>query len=305
MRNAFAKTLTELALINKNIILLTGDIGNKLFDDFKKKFPNRFYNCGVAEANMVGVAAGLAKVGFIPFVYTITPFLTSRCFEQIRLDVCYPNEKVFIVGTGSGLSYSRLGPTHHSLEDISLMSSIPNLKICCPGDSVELNYLIKSLLKKKGPTYLRLGKKGEPIINKKKNIIFGKQNIIIKGKKIIILSVGNMLGVANDVFLTLKKKKISAQLVSFHSIKPINMKELRKLLQPFYKILILEEHNFRGGLSSFIKSNFDILNIKNKKIYSFCVKDDIFFSGLGEQQDARKKLGLDSANICKKIIEKS
>ena len=113
MRNKFAKDLVKLAMRNKKIVLLSGDIGNKLFDDFKKKFPDRFYNCGVAENNMVGVAAGLAVTGFIPFIYTITPFLISRSFEQIRLDICYPNLNVFIVGVGGGLSYSRLGPTQH------------------------------------------------------------------------------------------------------------------------------------------------------------------------------------------------
>ena len=161
MRNTFAKKITKLAKKNKKIVLLSGDIGNRLFDDFKSKFSNRFYNCGVAETNMVGVAAGLASAGFIPFVYTITPFLISKCFEQIRLDVCYQKLNVFIVGTGSGLSYSRLGPTHHSLEDIGLMQLIPNMKICTPSDSIELSKLLPQLIKDKGPYFLRLGKKGE------------------------------------------------------------------------------------------------------------------------------------------------
>ena len=114
-----------------------------------KKFPKRFYNCGIAEQNMVGLAAGLAIEGFIPVLYTITPFLTSRAFEQIRLDICYPKLKVIIVGTGAGLSYSRLGPTHHSLEDLALMQSLPNLNVFCPGDSYELDNLLPNLIKNK------------------------------------------------------------------------------------------------------------------------------------------------------------
>ena len=115
MRNSFAKILTKIANKNKKIVLLTGDIGNRLFDEYKENFPNRFYNCGVAENNMIGVAAGLSLNGYLPVIYTITPFLTSRSFEQIRLDLCYPKLNSIIVGTGAGLSYSRLGPTHHSL----------------------------------------------------------------------------------------------------------------------------------------------------------------------------------------------
>ena len=121
MRNEFAKTITEIARDKKDLVLLAGDIGNRLFDDFKSTYPDRFYNCGVAESNMTGVASGLASSGLRPITYTITPFNTARCFEQIRLDICYPNLPVVIVGTGSGLSYATLGSTHHSLEDISIL----------------------------------------------------------------------------------------------------------------------------------------------------------------------------------------
>ena len=161
MRNAFAQKLTKLAKKDNKIFLLSGDIGNKLFDKFKSNFPNRFLNCGIAENNMIGVAAGLAKEGYKPFVYTITPFLTSRSFEQIRLDVGYPNLNVYIVGTGSGLSYSRLGPTHHSLEDLALMQSIPNLEINIPGDPYEVEEILSKVIKKKKPHYIRLGKKNK------------------------------------------------------------------------------------------------------------------------------------------------
>ena len=123
------KKINNLNKKNNKIILLSGDIGNRLFDEFKQKCPNQFYNCGVAENNMIGDASGLSKLGFIPFVYTITPFLVSRSFEQIKLDVAYPNLNVTIVGTGAGLSYARLGATHHSLDDLMLMKSLPNMKL--------------------------------------------------------------------------------------------------------------------------------------------------------------------------------
>ena len=129
MRNAFAKVITKLASKNKKIILLSGDIGNRLFDDYKKKFSKRFYNCGVAESLMTGLAAGLASSGSIAITYTIATFNTLRCLEQIKLDVAYQKLPVIIVGTGSGLSYSSLGATHHSLDDYSILKCIPNLSI--------------------------------------------------------------------------------------------------------------------------------------------------------------------------------
>ena len=132
MRNAFAKALTRLAEKDERIVLLSGDIGNRLFDEYKGRFPDRFYNCGVAEANMTGLAGGMALSGMRPITYTIAPFATVRCLEQIRLDVCYPNLPVVIVGVGAGLAYAGLGATHHACEDIGLMRMLPNMTVVCP-----------------------------------------------------------------------------------------------------------------------------------------------------------------------------
>ena len=159
MRNAFADEITNLAKKDKKIVLLSGDIGNRLFDKFRTRFPERFYNCGFAEACMTGVASGIAHLGLSPITYTIATFNTVRCLEQIKLDICYPNLPVVIVGTGAGLSYASLGATHHSLEDIAFLRVIPNLKILCPSDPEEVRKLLKDALKMKGPVYLRLGKK--------------------------------------------------------------------------------------------------------------------------------------------------
>ena len=170
MRNSFSEEITLLAKNNKKIVLLSGDIGNRIFDDFKKKFPNRFYNCGVAEACMTGVAAGISKTGLHPITYTIATFNTLRNFEQIKLDLCYPNLNSIIVGTGAGLSYSSLGSTHHSLEDIALMRTLPNMTIFCPSDPNEVKRVLRKALKIKGPVYIRLGKKNEPNFNIRKKL---------------------------------------------------------------------------------------------------------------------------------------
>ena len=134
MRDTFVKEITKVAEKNSKIVILAGDIGYKLFDNFIKKFPKRFYNCGVAEANMTTVASGLALKGFIPITYTIATFNVYKTVEQIKIDICYPNLGVVIVGTGSGLSYADLGSTHHAIEDIGVLRSIPNLNIISPAD---------------------------------------------------------------------------------------------------------------------------------------------------------------------------
>src|SRR6202453_611918 len=153
MRNAFAKKITELAKKDERIVLLSGDIGNRLFDDFKASCPTRFYNCGVAEANMMGMAAGLALSGLRPVCYTITPFLTYRCMEQIRVDVCYHHVPVVIVGTGSGLSYASLGATHHSCEDMGMLRLLPGLSVVAPADEVEVRGSLEAALASKDPCY--------------------------------------------------------------------------------------------------------------------------------------------------------
>lgn len=159
MRNAFAAEITEISATDDKIVLLSGDIGNRLFNSFKEKFSNRFYNCGVAEANMTSMAAGMAACGLKPVTYTITPFNTIRCLEQIRVDVCYHNLPVVIVGVGSGLSYANLGATHHSCEDIALLRVLPNMTVICPADAVEVRLALRAALNYGRPVYIRLGKK--------------------------------------------------------------------------------------------------------------------------------------------------
>jgi len=212
MRNAFASEITTLAKENHSIVLLSGDIGNRLFNEFKKKYPDRFFNCGVAEANMTGMAAGMAMCGLLPLTYTITPFNTTRCLEQIRVDVCYHNLPVIIVGVGAGLSYAGLGGTHHACEDIALLRALPNMNIICPGDAAEVRLALRAAFKIKSPVYIRLGKKNEPVIHKKEPIFeIGKGITIIKGKRVCILSTGNILPVAVDTAFLLEKQGVSTQ----------------------------------------------------------------------------------------------
>jgi transketolase len=214
MRNAFADEVAKLAQADPRVVLLSGDIGNKLFDPFKLVDESRFYNCGIAEGNMMGVAAGMALSGLRPIVYTITPFTTTRCFEQIRVDVCYHKAPVIIVGTGSGLSYAELGPTHHSLEDMAILRSLPGMRVVAPCDANELRSVMREAINDNAPTYIRIGKKGEAkIFPEPPDLKIGKSTIIKKGKDIALICSGTLMGEVVQAAQNLAEIGISAEVV--------------------------------------------------------------------------------------------
>ncbi len=194
MRNAFAAELIALAEADDRVVLLSGDIGNRLFDTFKGRFPSRFFNCGVAEANMMTLAAGMAISGLRPFVYTIAPFDTTRCLEQIRIDVCYHRAPVVIVGVGAGLSYAANGATHHSVEDIGFLRMLPEMTVTCPGDELEMRQLMRQLIRLQGPAYLRIGKSGEPVIHADlPDLTLGRGLELRSGTDVCLLATGNIV----------------------------------------------------------------------------------------------------------------
>lgn len=302
MRNAFAEVLFEEIKKNQKIIILAGDIGNKLFDKVKKYYPKNFYNCGVAESNMTSVAAGLAKSKFQPVTYTITSFNTLKTLEQIKLDICYPNLPVIIVGVGSGLGYSNLGTTHHSLEDIGILSNIPNLSIVSPADKLETKVLLKQILRKKIPTYLRLGKKGEKDIYLKKCASkFGKINRIKKGSRTCIIGYGNILRNAIEAYDEINTNN-KPSIYNIHTLVPLDEKKLISILRKYKKIIVLEEHFEFGGLTSKILILMNKNKILNKIVSLNAGKS--FLTGLGNINNARKKLKLDKTSILKELKKK-
>ena len=254
MRSLFAKEITEIAKTNKKVVLLSGDIGNRMFDEFKDIAPERFINCGIAEANMMSLASGMALCGLRPVIYTITPFTTTRCLEQIKIGAAYHDANLLIIGTGSGLSYSELGPTHHSLEDIAIIRSIPGIRILTPSDPKELKVQINESLLLNGPTYIRIGKKGEPnIFSKDNNLGIGKANILKKGSDVLIITMGPIVSEALKASNDLSQENINVAVATIGSIKPLDKKFLEKQLTRNYKYWItLEEHGLVGGLGSLI-----------------------------------------------------
>lgn len=305
MRNAFASEITSLSKKNDKIVLLSGDIGNRLFDEYKSENPKKFYNCGVAEQNMTGVAAGLAMNGMRPVTYTITPFLTTRCLEQIKIDICYNNLPVTIVSVGAGLSYAGLGPTHHSCEDISFLRSLPNMKVICPADAFEVKAALRASFLQNSPVYIRMGKKGEPLLHKHvpSKFIIGKSMTIKKGKDICIIFTGNIMSEALSSLEKLEKLGFFPELVNFHTIKPLDKVKLKTIFKNFKYLAIIEEHSLIGGLSSSISEWFvDNIDDKKTKILRFGTPD-VFYKEAGSQSYARKQLNICSDYIVSRIVK--
>ncbi len=303
MRNAFADELTNLGTEDARVVMLSGDIGNRLFDKFKDKHPSRFFNCGVAEANMMGVAAGMAMNGLRPVAYTITPFVTTRCLEQIRTDVCYHEAPVTIVAVGAGLAYSGLGPTHHACEDISFLRSIPNMVVICPGDAFEVRGALRAALQQDRPVYIRMGKKGEPVVHKGPiaDFAIGKAITISEGSDVCLLSTGNMLPEAIEAAHQLKDKGISAEVVSFHTVKPLDEACLKTSFARFKLVATIEEHSLIGGFGSAVSEWLIDTETPHQKFLRFGTPD-AFFKKSGEQEYAREVLGLTGHQIADKIL---
>lgn len=301
MRNAFADELTELAKVDERILLLSGDIGNKLFDAFKEIARERFFNCGIAEANMMGVAAGFALSGFRPIIYTITPFTTTRCFEQIRVDVCYHEAPVIIVGTGSGLSYTELGPTHHSLEDIAILRTLPGMRIMAPGDATELRLVLRAALQQNNPVYIRIGKKGEPDFPMyRRHLEIGKVSVLKTGVDIVLLSSGTLIAEVLTASVLLHNEGINAEIVSVHTIKPLDEAYLASAAQRFKLLVTIEEHGLIGGLGSAVA---EWRARENNPVAQLSMgTPDQFMHDIGSQAYARKKYGLDAEGIRANIV---
>lgn len=293
MRNAFADELTKLGQEDSRLVMLSGDIGNRLFDKFRAACPERFINCGVAEQNMTGVAAGLAMSGMRPVTYTITPFVTTRCLEQIRTDVCYHEAPVIIVAVGAGLSYAGLGPTHHACEDISFLRSLPNMIVCAPGDAWEVRAALRAALAQDRPVYIRMGKKGEPKVHPGpiEGFQLGKAITIEDGADVAILSTGNMLPEAVEAGHLLREHGVSAKVVSFHTVKPLDEACLSDAFARFKAVVSVEEHSLIGGLGSAIAEWAVDEGQDTRKLLRIGTPDK-FFKKSGEQEFAREQLGL-------------
>jgi len=247
MRDAFVRTLSDVAAGDPRVVLLTADLGFKLFDEFQRRCPGRFFNLGVAEANMISVAAGLALDGRRPFVYSIVPFVTARCLEQIRNDVCEMELPIKIVGVGGGYAYGQNGPSHHGVDDIGMMRSLPGMTVVVPCDPRETAAAVVAILEHEGPAYLRLARSNDPILQgTDAPFEIGVPTRLRTGNKIALLACGGIAAEAVSAARALSQRGLDPAVYSVHTVKPLG--KLVDRLATYEQLFVLEEHGPHGGL---------------------------------------------------------
>lgn len=305
MRDVFIKRLIEEIGRNRNMFLMSGDLGFGVFDEFRKVYPNNFINAGVAEQNMTGIATGIALEGNIVFTYSIANFSTLRCLEQIRNDACYHNANVKIVSVGGGFSYGQLGISHHATEDIAIMRSLPEITIFTPSGLWESEKITEAAIKTPGTCYLRLDKsKGnDHPINSEECFEVGKGRVLKKGKDCTIFTVGGILEeVQKAAEVLLKEKEIDVQIVTFPTIKPIDKDLIIKSINQTRNIITVEEHTLNGGLGSIISEIISDNCVFPEKFLRIGLFSE-FSSIVGTQEYLRKQYQMDSLSIIRKITE--
>lgn len=251
MRTAYLKTLFHLAKKDRNVLALISDNGAIVYDEFRKDLPDQYFNFGISEANMLGAAAGLANCGKIPFAYTIGAFMAYRALEFIRNDICLQNLNVKIIGTGAGMAYSALGPTHHATEDIGALRSLPNLVVSTPASPKEVEKAVQAAYEWKGPVYLRIGTNREQeIYDGEQDFQFGKGVELRQGSDITFIGMGNILADILKAADELEQQEISVRVINIHTIKPFDNRIIEKAARETKGIITVEDHNVIGGLGS-------------------------------------------------------
>jgi len=305
MRDTFVKTLIKLAKEDKNIELITGDLGFGVLKPFWEQLPNQFTNAGIAEQNMTTVAAGMALEGKTVFTYSIGNFPTLRCLEQIRNDCAYHNANVKIVCIGGGFVYGSLGMSHQATEDIAIMRALPNVVVMAPGDLVEAEEATKAIAKYKGTCYLRLGRGGEKRIHEKINDFqIGKAIEIrelsnYKGKKIVVLSTGAILDDTSEACEVLEKEGTAIAQYSFPTVKPIDKEIIKMCINKFDYIVTVEEHNIYGGFGSAVAETMASMD-GIARLVSIGL-NDIYCQQVGSQKFLRHQFKMDTEGILKTI----
>lgn len=299
MRNKFADAIYEIGKEDNRICAIVADISPAgSISKFREEFPDRFINCGVAEQSMIGIAAGLALRGMRPFCYTIATFSLYRPFEMIRVDLCYQNLPVTVIGMGAGVIYSTLGGTHHTMEDIAVASAIPNMTVLAPCDPEEMRLATRwCAIENAGPVYMRLGKVGEPDLTSSAvdNFKVGKIRYLKRGSDVAILSYGITVAMAGDLSKALEEKGLSVSVISNHTIKPIDREGITEVLKNHKKVIVMEEHVPHGGLGSRVKEiAWDTQ--ATCKLKCFSLKDE-FIHFYGSHAELLEKHGLCVKNI--------
>ena len=303
MRDHFVKRLCELAAQNPRIMLVTGDLGFSVLDEFRHRFPDQFVNAGVAEQNMIGLATGLALEGRIVFTYSIANFGTLRCLEQIRNDACYHEANVKIVSVGGGFSYGALGISHHATEDLAIMRSLPNMTVLSPCGLWEAEEVTDAIAAIEGTCYLRLDKSaGDDSPRSSEAFRIGHARLLREGKHCTIIVTGGILGEVWRAVQMLGERDIDAGVLAVHSIKPFDRAAVVRACTETNAIVCVEEHTVHGGLGSLVAETLMI----DRCFPSFFLQiglDQGFSSIIGSQSYLRSRYGLDASSIARRTEE--
>jgi len=299
-REAYGKTLAQIGLENPNIVVLDADLSKSTKTaDFKNVCPERFINMGIAEGNMMCVAAGLASCGKIPFVSTFAMFAAGRAFEQVRNSICYPMLNVKVCATHAGITVGEDGASHQAIEDISLMRSIPGMTVISPSDAKETEEAIKAIAKFNGPCYVRLGRLGVNDINTNEDYKFeiGKAITLREGKDATIIATGLMVEAALDAYNTLAEEGIKVKVINIHTIKPIDSEAITNAARKTGLIITAEEHSIIGGLGSAVCE----VTGETYPVPVFRVGIKDIFGESGKPLELLKAYGLTSDDIVKAV----
>lgn len=303
MRAVFNKTLLDIAKKDKRIHMVLADIGFGEIEPFRDTFPERYYNVGVAEQNMTGVACGIAMEGNIAVTYSIANFPTLRCLEQIRNDVCYHNANVKIVIIGGGVSYGALGMSHHSTEDIAIMRALPNMIVEVPCDNYEAIAATHAMIEHDGPFYYRCGYKGEKDIHSSPiDFKLGKAITVKEGSDVTLMFAGPIGAEVVKAAEELEKQGINCRVVSMHTIKPIDKDMIIDCAKNTGGIITVEEHNLMGGLGSAVSEVLCDANFYPKKFKRLAFPD-INVCKIGGQAWIRDQYGLQARGIIDSVKE--
>ena len=299
-REAYGKALAALANTNENVVVLDADLSKSTKTaDFKAVAPEKFFNMGIAEGNMMGVAAGLSTCGKIPFVSTFAMFAAGRAFEQIRNSICYPKLNVKVCATHAGLTVGEDGASHQAIEDISLMRSVPNMVVINPADDIETEAAIKAVAEMEGPCYVRLGRMAVSRVNDEANynFVIGKGITLAEGNDVAIIATGIMVEAALEAKEELAKEGINTRVINIHTIKPIDEELIIKAAKETGVIVTAEEHSVIGGLGSavaeVVSENCPV------PVLRVGVKDT--FGESGKPNELLEKYGLTSNDIVNKV----
>lgn len=301
MRDTFVKTLIDIARNDKNVHLITGDLGFGVLKPFWEQLPDQFTNAGIAEQNMTSFAAGLALQGKTVFTYSIGNFPTLRAIEQIRNDCAYHNANVKVVCVGGGFVYGPLGMSHHATEDLAIMRALPDVTVLAPGDLIEAECATRAIYEQQGTCYLRLGRGGEKRIHEKiDNFEVGKAIKIKEGEKVVIFSTGAIFDEAIEASEILSNQGINPALYTFPTVKPIDRKTIEECAEKYDLIVTVEEHNIIGGFGGAVSEILAELGGTRAKLLKIGL-DDKYSSIVGSQKYLRDIYGMSARKIIKKV----